>query len=163
MSAVQFIFRGEACWRGGEEFREGFNLSAWIWGRAAARFEPGFPVHVHDAPFCLLKELFPLQPYKYFLERGKCTNTHPFAESHKLRQEEFFFNTWYSFKLSSINLTPSSVFHWVPHRLPYSLRVLLSQYLHVTCLMCVAHSVQSLWLYSYSSVVMEQTIYRSPC
>lgn len=30
MSAVQFIFRGEACWRGGEEFREGFNLSAWI-------------------------------------------------------------------------------------------------------------------------------------
>lgn len=30
MSAVQFIFRGEACWRGGEEFREGFNLSAQI-------------------------------------------------------------------------------------------------------------------------------------
>lgn len=70
MSAVQFIFRGEACWRGGEEFREGFNLSAWIWGRAAARFEPSFPVHVHDAPFCLLKELFPLQPYKYFLKEG---------------------------------------------------------------------------------------------
>jgi len=33
MSVVQFIFRGEACWKGGEEFRVGFNLSAWIWVR----------------------------------------------------------------------------------------------------------------------------------
>lgn len=163
MSAVQFIFRGEACWRGGEEFREGFNLSAWIWGRAAARFEPSFPVHVHDAPFCLLKELFPLQPYKYFLERGKCTNTHPFAESHKLRQEEFFSI------LGILSSYPAST--WLP--VLYSTGCPTDFHthcescclntLHVTCLMCVAHSVQSLWLYSYSSVVMEQTIYRSPC
>lgn len=128
MSAVQFIFRGEACWRGGEEFREGFNLSAWIWGRAAARFEPGFPSSCTWCPFLPIKGAFPFAALQILLGKREMHQHPPFCWESQVETRRVFFNTWYSFKLSSINLTPSSVFYWVPHRLPYSLRVLLSQY-----------------------------------
>lgn len=113
MSAVQFIFRGEACWRGGEEFRVGFNLTVWI------RVRKDWLLLGSSWPSHLLYMVLISVYYQGFFH---CSLGKLFGRRGVHQQPSFTkkpqgaLNALYSCELSGINLTLNSASYSVDHK-----------------------------------------------
>lgn len=156
MSAVQFIFRGGACWRGGEEFRAGFNLSAG-WARKDRRSWLAQLLHWCCLQF--INRAFLSAVFKKLHGKRKVQHQHPPFWKKPQVQTKGAFDAPCSCKLPHRNLPVDSLSFSVDHK-PLHLRcftvLILSRPLFMRVITCPQ-------IHGFIPTVVEVTIYGFPC